>query len=279
MKFHLCALILAAAPLVHAADMSLARTGLVAPDTLLRHQTELGITPDQAERLRRLVDEAQQQSQGLEAAVKEQQQVFEKAIQNPEAKADAGRDQLRKLLDAEAALKQLQLHTLLGIRAELTPEQRAQALKLGAAEAEQREPLEARLKEKGQKLRNAFESAAVELSETLKGRASEIAKLAGQGRLAEAEQALDALAKDAGLDEPVQTEAIDFDKYETGATDVPALQDRYAAVKDRARQVIHLPTLKKLLQGRDELEKAKAAEDDNRVARILTWAEGVLAKK
>lgn len=259
--------------------MSLVRTGLVAPDTLLRHQTELGITPDQAERLRRLVDEAQQQSQGLEAALKEQQQVFEKAVQSPETKADAGRDQLKKLLDAEAALKQLQLHTLLGIRAELTPEQRDQALKLGAADAEQREPLEARLKEKGQKLRNAFESTAVELSETLKGRASEIAKLAGQGRLAEAEQALDALAKEAGLDEPVQAEAIDFDKYETGATDMPSLQDRYASVKERARQVIHLPTLKKLLQGRDELEKAKASEDVNRVARILTWAEGVLAKK
>ena len=38
-------------------------------------------------------------------------------------------------------------------------------------------------------------------------------------------------------------------------------------------------TEKQILQEWDELEKAKAAEDATRVARILTWAEGILDKQ
>jgi hypothetical protein len=47
-------------------------------------------------------------------------------------------------------------------------------------------------------------------------------------------------------------------------------------VGENAKDVVRLPVLRALLKGRDALEKAKAAEDVDAVARILTWAEGVL---
>jgi len=281
MKHHLCLFLLAVAPIAGAVEITtMTRTGLVLPETLQKHHGDLDLSSDQTTRLQQLVEEAKTKAQGLETTLKEQQQAFENAVQNLETKADAASDQLKKLLDAEAAVKQLQLSTLLAIRAELTPEQRAQALKFSATDALHQQPLEARLKEKGARLAAAFGATGVQPSDELKARGEAIMALVKDGRLDEAAKSLDKLASETGLDEPATNpEAIDFDKFDPGATDLPTLKDRYDAVEAQAKKVIHLPTLKLLIQGRDELEKAKAAEDATRVARILTWAEGVLAKK
>ena len=280
MKLTLCALLFTFAWTVSAVDVStLVRTGLVLSDTVLQHQSEIGISSEQADRLRKLYDGAQQEAKPLETAVTAQQQAFDAAVKNPETTASAAAGQLKQLLEAEAAIKQLQLRTLLQLRDELSPEQRQRALKLGTKDAITRDPLETRLKEKGMKLKAAFESTGLQLPEALKTKGEALEALVKEGRLDEAEKALDAAIKETGLDEAVATTAVDFDKYEPGVTELSALQERYATVQARAGKVIHLPTLKLLLQGRDELEKAKAAEDATRVARILTWAEGILDKQ
>jgi len=280
MKPILFAFLLCVPAFASAIDMtSLARTGLVLPDTLVQHQSELGLSADQGERLRKIVEDAQQQGQSLEAAVKERQQALEGALQNNDTKAEAAAEQLKLLLDAEAAVKQLQLKTLLSVRAELTPEQRAQAQKFSSKDAEKRDPIESRLKEKAKKLRGAFESIGLQTPKKLKARGEEIEQMARNGDLAKAEEAVDHLAKEIGLEEKADSPSVDFDKFEPGTTEISALKERYDNVLEQAKEIIHLPTLRLLIQGRDELEKAKAAEDATRVARILTWAEGVLAKK
>ena len=130
------------------------------------------------------------------------------------------------------------------------------------------------------KLKAAYEAIGVPPPEALKTKGEALEALVKEGRLPEAEKALDAVIKETGLDETATAAPpVDFDKYEPGTTDLPALQDRYAAVRTKAGKVTHLPTLRLLAQGRDELEKAKAAEDATRVARILTWAEGILDKQ
>ncbi len=281
MKLAFCSLLFACAWTASAVDVgSLVRTGLVLPDTVLQHQSEIGISSEQADHLRKLYADAQQEGKGLEAAVKEQQQAFDAAVKNPETTPAAASEQLKQLLEAEAALKQLQLRTLLKLRDELSPEQRTRALKLGTEDAITSDPIEARLREKGMKLKAAFEAIGVPPPEALKTKGEALEALVKEGRLSEAEKALDALIKETGLDEIAATPtAVDFGKYEPGTTDLPALQDRYTAVRTKAGKVIYLPTLRLLAQGRDELEKAKTAEDATRVARILTWAEGILDKQ
>ena len=281
MKSLLCIVIVSFAASASAVDVgALVRTGLVLPDTVLQHQSELGISPEQADRLRKMYDEARQEGQPLDAAVKQKQEEFDTALKNFETTPTAAAEQLKGLLDAEAALKQLQLRTLLKLRDELSPEQRKKALKLGKNEALTRDPVQARLKEKGMKVKTAFEGLGIPTPESLKAKAENIEAQAREGRLAEAEAALDLLIKETGIDELTAAPAnVDFDKFDAGATDVPTLQERYKAVATKAGEVTHLPTLKLLVQGKDELEKAKATEDATRVAKILTWAEGVLAKK
>ena len=281
MKSLLCLAIVSFAASASAVDVgALVRTGLVLPDTVLQHQSELGISSEQADRLRKMYDEARQEGQPLDAAVKQKQEEFDTALKNFETTPAAAAEQLKNLLDAEAALKQLQLRTLLKLRDELSPEQRKKALKLGKSEALSQDPLQARLKEKGMKVKTAFEGLGIPTPEGLKSKAENIEAQVREGRLAEAEKALDVLIKETGVDELAAASAnVDFDKFDAGATDVPTLQERYKAVIAKAGEVTHLPTLKLLVQGKDELEKAKATEDATRVGKILTWAEGVLAKK
>ena len=278
MKHFLCALVSATS--VHAIDVgALVRTGLVLPDTLLQHQSELGISAEQADHLRKMADDARQEGRPLEEAVKQQQEAFDTALKNLETPSAAASEPLKALLDAEAALKQLQLRTLLKLRDELSPEQRKKALKLGKTDALTHDPLEARLKDKGMKVKTAFESLGIQLPESLKSKAAAIESQAREGRLSEAEKSLDLLIKETGVDEAAPATTVDFDKFEPGATEISTLQERYQAVTAKAGEVTHLPTLKLLVVGRDELEKAKAAEDATRVAKILTWAEGILNKK
>ena len=265
---------------VHAVDISnLVRAGLVLPDTVLQHQSELDISPDQAERLHKLADATRKEGQGLEATVKQEQDAFDALVKNLETSQEAALAQLDKLLTAEGALKQLQLRTLLKLRDALSPEQRKRALKIGSKEAILRDPVESRLKEKGLKVRTAFESLGIRSPKSLTAKAEAIESLVHEGRLAEAEKGLDDLIKETGVNEPVTAAAsIDFGTFEPGSIEVSTLQQRYTAVEEKAAKVTHLPTLKLLLHGRDELEKAKASEDATKVGRILTWAEGILGK-
>ncbi len=279
MKRQLYALLLIITSAAQAVDVaSLVRNGLVTPETLAAHHSELGLTSEQEAQLKSLVDEAKQQYTTLDGTLRGEQQKLEAMLRNTEAKHEVAAEQLKKLIEVETTMKLLQLRTLLSIRAALTPEQQAKAVALMQKTSVDQGPVKARIKAKADKLKEAFDTLGIQPSEALKAKGAEIEKLASDGDIVGAEKALDTLIADTGLDEPAPTEVIDFGKFETGSTDLSTLQERYKNVDQLAREVIRLPTIRLLLQGRDELEKAKSAEDAERVARILTWAEGVLAK-
>ena len=256
---------------------SLPTVGLFKPEVVLTHQSELALTADQAASLQGLVQAAHQSAEPLESAVREQRQALEKLIREADAKPEAASAQLTKVLDAEAAVKQLQLRTLLGIRSLLTPDQRAKAVTFAEKERANDRPLEARVMEKATRLKQAFQSLGVPPAGSLKEKGSAIEAHIKAGKFAEAEKSLDALAAEVGLDAP-EPPKPDFSKGETGSTVVDDLKQRYETVTEKAKSVTRLPDLKRLLQARDALEEAKSAQDLERIGRILTYAEGIVGK-
>lgn len=256
---------------------TLARHQLVLPETVLAHASELDFTVEQESKLKAYADEMKPKINALETTVRDEQSKLEQAIKVPDATVEQASPQLDKLLAAESVLKHAQLKVLLELRDMLTPEQREKALALARKESEAKQPLEQRVKAKANRLRAAFDELGIPPAEVLKAKGAGIEEMVRGGEFAEAETKLDELAKEVGIDEPALEVPSDFSKFETGNTDLDVLKQRYESVSENAKDVVSLPMLKALIKGRDALEKAKAAEDVDAVARILTWAEGVLS--
>lgn len=277
MKLKLVSLFLIFAAAVQAVDLAtLARHQLVLPETIMSHAGELGFSPEQEARLKAYQEEMKPKIAALEATVRDEQAKLEQAIKVPEATAEQTAPQLDKLLAAESAVKHAQLKILLELRDMLTPQQRELALSLARKESEAKQPLEQRVKAKASRLKAAFDELGIPPADVLKAKGAGIEEMVRAGDYAEAETKLDELAKEVAIDEPALTVPADFSKFEPGNTDLDVLKQRYESVSENAKDVVRLPVLKALLKGRDALEKAKAAEDADAVARILTWAEGVL---
>ena len=271
-------LVLSFATVASAVDLStLARTRLVLPETVIAHASELGFTSDQESKLKAYADEMRPKIAALEATVREEQSKLEQAIQAPTATVEATSSTLDQLLAAESAVKHAQLKVLIELRDMLTPEQRAKAIALAGKDGASKGPLEQRVTAKADRLRQAYEQLGVTPPESLKEKGAVIEQLMRDGDLAGADAKLDALAKEVGLDEAAADVPVDFKKFDPGSTDLDTLKQRYADATAKAKLVTKLPTLRLLAKGRDELEKAKAAEDAEGVARILTWAEGILS--
>lgn len=281
-SLHLCICLLALPMAARAVNLDaevLARTGMIAPDVVRAHMAEFGFTPEQEATLRRMSEESRPKLAELDAAVRTEKQKLEDSVKAADVTTTTAAARLDKLLEAESALKHFQLAKLIELRAVLTPEQRTLAQKLALKDSVKHSPVVSRLKKKADALRAAWSDLGIEPPPALTAKGNEIEKLAHEGKLEEADQALDALIEETGLNVPDSTDAIDFSKFETGSTDFETLKERYASVASRAKVLVRLPTLKLLLKGRDQLEKAKEAQDADRVARILTWAEGLLAKE
>jgi hypothetical protein len=215
--------------------------------------------------------------------VKEQQKALGHLLQDRSTTADVAAAQLAKLIEAEAAVKQLQLRALIGVRDVLTPEQLAKARKLGppklAAGGGGGGDLETKVKEKAGKLRAAVEGLGVPPTEAMKYRGEEIEKLIKSGQMADANAKLDELIEDSHFKElDAEVEKVDFAKFEPGSTDLESLRERFESVKNAGQEIISLPLLRELLQAKTAFEAAKEAQDAEKVGRILTYVEGKLKK-
>lgn len=280
MKSIACILVLLCPAFLHAASVDeWLKTGLLHPDTIAAVSDKLQLTADQQERLSSQLDEARKQAEPLEKTVKEEQKVLNRLLQDTTSSADAASAQLTKLLSAEAAVKQLQLRTLVGVRDVLTPEQLQKARRLNPPGVATRGDLEAKLNDKANQLRAAVESLGIPTTEAMKARGSEIERLIKSGELAQADAALDQLIKDSHFKElEAEPEAVDFSKFEPGDTDLETLRQRYETLQAAGQEIINLPLLRELLQAKEAFEEAKAAQDAEKVGRILTYVEGRLKK-
>ena len=184
------------------------------------------------------------------------------------------------VLEAEAAVKQLQLRTLIGVRDVLTPEQLGKAKKLGPPKmAAAKGTSESAVMAKANQLRAAVEALGVPPTEAMKTRGAEIEALIKSGELGAADLALDKLMEDSHFKElEAEAEVVDFSKFETGSADLESLRQRFEAVQEAGREVLSLPLLRQMIQAKKTFEEAKEAQNAELVGRILTYVEGKLKK-
>ncbi|MEN3941477.1 Spy/CpxP family protein refolding chaperone [Prosthecobacter sp. SYSU 5D2] len=255
---------------------ALLQSGLLSADIITVIKPELDLTEEQESRMTGIVTAARAESEPLEMQVKEQQKAFNQILRQPDSTPEVASAALARLMEAEAAVKQLQLRTLLGLRDVLTLEQQKKAVALAQPRQVKRADLETRVREKAARLRLAVQSLGVPATTSMVQRGSEVEALVKEGDLAAADAALDRLVVESQVDAPESPASLDFSTYDPGETDVETLKQRYQAVETAAQSVLSLPLLRQLIQARQALEEAKALEDAETVGRILTWAEKIL---
>jgi len=248
------------------------RLGYAPPEIAYAHRDALGLSPEQQERLATVFDTSRFEMSDLESAVTQRGRELEAIVSSGTPSAEEAEASLNRLLEAEAAVKRLQLRTILGVNALLSREQRDQAIALAQREA----ACEAEFDAKSEKFRAAFESLGIKPTPALEERAQAITRLADEGKFEAALAALEAAAAETGIHDPGAVDPVDFTRFEAGDTDLDALRRRYEAVERRVERVYQITQLRQLVQARDGLEAAKAAEDAVAAGRILTWAEGIL---
>lgn len=283
MKNIVCSLLLLYVSALPAANVEdWLKSGLLHPDLIASVRDELALTDEQQTKLNAQLGEARKQAEPLEEAVKQQQKALNHLLRDAGTTADAASAQLAKLLEAESAVKHLQLRTLIGIRDVLTPEQLQKAQKHGPprmAAASRGGDLEAKVNEKAGKLKAAVEALGIPPTEAMKTRGGEIEQLIKGGRMAEADAALDKLIEDSHFKElEAEPDQVDFSKFEPGSTDLETLRQRFEALQVAGQEIINLPLLREMLQAKKAFEEAKEAQDAEKVGRILTYAEGKVKK-
>lgn len=281
MKTIVCSLLLLVTAGLHAANVEdWLKNGLLHPDLITSVREELALTDDQQSKLNAQLSTARQQAEPLEQTVKEQQKALNHLLKDTTTTAEAASVQLTKLIEAEAAVKQLQLRTLIGVRDVLTPDQLQKAQKLGPPKMAAKSGAESPVMAKAGKLRAAVEALGVPPTDAMKTRGAEIEALIKSGDLAAADAALDKLIEDSRFKElEAEDEVVDFSKFETGSADLESLRQRFEAVQAAGQEIISLPLMRQMIQAKKAFEEAKEAQDADKVGRILTYVEGKLKEQ
>jgi Spy/CpxP family protein refolding chaperone len=254
------------------------QSGLLTPETITSLKTELELTPEQEEKMQSIVTAARSEGEPLEQAVREQQKALNELLRNRETNADSASAALTKLLEAEAPVKQLQLRALIQLRDVLNPEQQKKAVKLAPGRVAKSDGIELRVKQKAEKLRAAVESLGIKPTNAMSERGAEIEAMIRSGEWKAADAAIDKLTQESGADEPESTAEVDYSQFEPGNIDLEVLKERYQTVQDKGQSVISIPMVRQFLKAKEAFEEAKAAQDAEKIGRILTWAEQQLEK-
>ncbi|GAA5132595.1 hypothetical protein GCM10023213_00970 [Prosthecobacter algae] len=266
-----------ASPLIAGPEAWL-EAGLLTPEMIASVKPELGLTSDQESKMGVLAKEALAAAEPVEKQVRERERELTRLLRQPTSTAVEAEAALKTLLEAEAEVKHMRLRTLLALRDVLTPEQQEKAVKLTPGRRAKNSNVEARMKEKAQRLKTAVESLGVPPTQAMQERGEAIVALVRGGDYGAADQALDQLTADSGLDQAEKVTAPDFSQFSPGDIDLTVLKQRYTDVEVAAQRVVSIPLVRQLIEGKKALEAAKLAEDAEQVGRILTWAEELLKK-
>lgn len=251
--------------------------GLITPEMITKVAPELGLTAAQEARMTKIVEAAQVTSLPLEKAIRDEKRAFSLSLRKPKGEIEETSAALTRLMDAEAAMKQLQLRTLLSLRDLLSMDQIKKVVALAPSiKGENASGIEVRLRHKAGRLREAVDSLGVPATDGMRARGEVVEDLIRTGNLAAADSALDELVADSEINDVTPVKIPDFTQSDPGDTDIEALKQRYMQVEKSAQKVISISLVRRLILAKQALEEAKAAEDAETVGRILTWAEGVL---
>lgn len=271
-------LTLATALLVHAGPDTWLQKGLITPEMITAVKSELGLSTEQETSMQSILNAAMEKAMPLESAVRERQKELNLLLKDGKTTAEQATQALTGLLDAEEPVKHLQLRTLIELRDVLSPEQQKKALTLAPGRLARNDSIQTRVHQKAEKLRAAVEALGIKPTLAMSERGREIEVLIKSGAWSDADAALDKLARESRAEEPEQEGAPDFTQLEPGNTDLEELRQRYTRVEEKAQQLLSLPLIRQFLKAKEAFEEAKAAQDAEKVGRILTWAERQLEK-
>jgi Spy/CpxP family protein refolding chaperone len=256
------------------------QSGLIKPEIIQQIKPELQLTTEQETQMATLMSEARSKADPIEVTLKQQQQALQDLLRQPGTTADSAGASLTQVLESEAAIKQLQLRTLISLRDLLTPEQQKKALKLSLNKATKSSDLENSVTEKAKSLKAAVDALGEPPTEAMKARGGEITQFIKNADWAAADVALDKLILDSQVNEAADFDKeIDFSTFDPGDTNLDVLKGRFEAVTLGAQTIVSIPLMNQFLKAKEAFESAKAAEDAVAVGRVLTWAEQQLAKK
>jgi len=253
--------------------------GVLTPGMIEKLKSHLGLTNDQEAKMLAVLKDAKEKGSPAEAALRERHNELRLMLLDPAATAAAADELLSQVLEVEGKLKRLQVRTLFAACEMLTPEQRHQALQLAFSKPiAGPDDLESQVRAKVARLQAAVRTLGADPTEGMKKRGEPIHAMIQAGDWRAADAALEMLIVDAGLDAPDEpATAEDFSSQAPGDTSLDALMARLESVKERAQEVVSIPTMRRLLQARDALNEAKASQNAVAAGRILTFAEQELA--
>ena len=245
----------------------------LSPERVQRLRSELGLTAEQDSQLKTLVTQGRAAVNDLAAKVQQEQAAFDQLMRQPQTPVEDGVAALKSLMAAEAAAKEQQLRTILAARDLLTPEQQRLAMAGKKAGGVEGTPFAA----KAARVKTVVDALGVPPTEALKEVGANIEALVAEGKLAEAEAALDKFILESKADEPDDGAEPDFNSESTGATDTATLEQRRDDIMSKAQRVTSLPLLRKLVKAKEALEGAVNSQDAEAAGRVLSWAEKQLA--
>jgi hypothetical protein len=245
----------------------------LAPERVEKLKAELSLSPEQESRVQTLLAEGRAAINDLMNKIQREQQAFDTLMREADTPAEEGLAALRTLIAAESAAKEQQLRTILAVRDLLTPEQQRKAMTGMSGKGIESTPFAA----KAARVKAVVDSLGVPPTDALKEAGSGIEALVSEGKLAEAEAALDKFILESMADEPDDGVEPDFNSEDPGATDSDTLRQRRDKVGNKAKSVISIPLLRKLVKAKTALESAVDSQDALAAGRVLTWAEKQLA--
>jgi hypothetical protein len=259
--------------LAHAGPEAWLQKGLITPEMISAVKSELGLNSEQEASMQSILNAAREKAAPMESTVRERQQELNGLLKDGKTNAEQAAQALSRLLAAEEPVKHLQLRTLIELRDVLSPGQQKKALELAPGRLAKNNGIQNRVHQKAEKLRAAVESLGIKPTLAMSARGREIEGLIKSGAWTDADAALDKLASESRAEEPEQDEVPDFTRLEPGNTDLEELRQRYSRVEEKAQELISLPLIRQFLKAKQAFEEAKAAQDAEKVGRILTWAE------
>ena len=275
MKHFITSAIIVIASTGYAAPLDWLKPDAFTEEKLQHARQELQLTEEQASKIDQLVAENRSKAAAMEDTLKSQQGALDKIVRTPGSSPEEASAALAKLIESEAALKQNQLRTVMAIRDLLTPEQQRKIAKGPSKGRLEDTPLA----EKAARAKNAVDGLGVPPTQALKERAAAIEALVHEGKMKEAETALDKLLLDSGAEIPDDRAEIDFSTIDPGDTTESVLKERLDNITKEAQQIIYIPTLRKLLKAKEALDSAIASQDAVAAGRILSWAEQEMKKQ
>ncbi len=262
---------------VHAAGTDeLLSESFMTPEGLIAHLHELGLSPEQEQKIRTIVSEAHVRIDSLSEVLREKQRQFDRLLQDPTTSTQAATQELGGVLEAEASMKMLVVSTFFDVRHQLTKEQLSKALEMAKAEVVKTVPFEKRMNGKAEKLRAAFRWLGNDPPEAFVQMGQELETLTKAGDNAKAEAVLDKMIEGVGLNESAAKDPVDFAHSDPGKTDLDSLIARFDAIKIKAKACSSAPALRKLLKVHEEFEMGRTLGDAARIGRALTQAEAAL---